>query len=165
MEIVETRTCTLTTTIRNSSVNKNFCGHAVISTGTDNSRRAGLQPHTQYKPSPALQDRAHAPSHALSNTHVFLFPAHLCTVTGLKQYINTKPLPLLGFHTGSVTNIHAHHWMTDLHLRVFPSATHARTGKWDTCPAGCRSVVGIGIPAYQATMVNDMYDQESQPHW
>lgn len=65
---------------------------------------------------------------ALSNIHVSLFPSHLYIVTDL--HMSTNTLFLIGFHTDSVINMHAHHWTINLPLQVFLATTHACTGKW-----------------------------------
>lgn len=95
-----------------------------------------------------LSDRLHTPSHPLRSMYVFQFPTNFCIVTDLYHSTNVN-LFQRGFHADSVINIHTHHWKINLHPQVFLATTHADTEKWDSCPARCKSVVGIGIPAYQ----------------
>lgn len=141
---------TLTVLSRNSSVHRNFCGHAVISTGTANSRRADLQPHAEpcY-----LCDWSHISAHTLSNILKFLLPTHFCAFfiglyRGLWHYSNKNSLPQKSFHAGSVTNIHTRHWITAADI---PNTTLCEC-RWmgHSCPAKCKPVTGIGIPAYHS---------------
>lgn len=92
-------------------------------------------------------------AHALSNILKFLLPTHFCAFfiglyRGLWHYSNKNSLPQTSFHAGSVTNIHTQHWIAAADI---PNTT-LYDCRWmgHSCPAKCKPVTGIGIPAYHS---------------